>query len=636
MTQPPTPDNALNALKSLLLGEERHQLEEINERLEDPELRSEDFAEVLPDALRRSQENGGDLVDALEPPVTQCIQRSINRDPDNFANALYPVMGPAIRQSIAHTLKSLVDNINRSLEQSFSLQGLKWRLEARRSGVPFAEVVVRHTLEFRVEQVFLIQPGSGLLMKHVQDEIAGESDADAISGMLTAITQFVKDAFQAEQHEGLETVALGDHTVLLVHGPHAYLAAVVRGVVPSELRQQCQQVLEDLHRRFRARLAEFDGDSASLDPLVPRLQLCLQSRARETKEKKGLSPALLIAIAIVLLLLAWFGWHTWQQHREAVAWRDRQAQLVESLDSEPGIIVTDVTYGGEKIQLRGLRDPLSRPAADLLAAAGIAPDQVRMQWRSYHDLDPRFVLQRARQKLSPPATVSLDLEHGILLARGYADPNWLQRAELVASAMTGINAFDGTQLDSVDEYLRQEASRRLSPPAEVELRVEQRVAKLSGVASADWIDTIEPQLESLPELSGIDRRELVSTEQIQFQQLRSRIENSFVYFPERSELGQEQQDVLAHIATDLQNLAALGERIQRPFGVLLIGSADGFGPATLNAQLALERAQQVHAQLVALGLPEALFQLQTRVGQLPILDPNLRRTEFRILLKRGE
>ncbi len=631
MTQPPTPDNALNALKSLLLGEERHQLEEINERLEDPELRSEDFAEVLPDALRRSQENGGDLVDALEPPVTQCIQRSINRDPDNFANALYPVMGPAIRQSIAHTLKSLVDNINRSLEQSFSLQGLKWRLEARRSGVPFAEVVVRHTLEFRVEQVFLIQPGSGLLMKHVQDEIAGESDADAISGMLTAITQFVKDAFQAEQHEGLETVALGDHTVLLVHGPHAYLAAVVRGVVPSELRQQCQQVLEDLHRRFRARLAEFDGDSASLDPLVPRLQLCLQSRARETKEKKGLSPALLIAIAIVLMLLAWFGWHTWQQHREAEAWRDRQAQLVESLDSEPGIIVTDVAYGGEKLQLRGLRDPLSRPAADLLTAAGIAPDQVQMQWRSYHDLDPRFVLRRARQKLSPPATVSLDLEHGILVARGYADHNWLQRAELVASAMTGINAFDGTQLDSVDEYLRQEASRRLSPPAEVELRVEQRVARLSGVAPADWIDTIEPQLDSLPELSGIDRRELISTEQIQFQQLRSRIENASVYFPERSELGQEQQDVLAHIATDLRNLGALGERIQRPFGVLLIGSADGFGPATLNAQLALERAQQVRGQLVALGLPETLFQLQTRVGQLPILDPNLRRTEFRIL-----
>jgi len=635
MTQPATPDNALNALKSLLLGEERHQLEEINERLEDPELRSEDFAEVLPDALRLSQARGGDLADALEPPVTQCIQRSITRDPDNFANALYPVMGPAIRQSISQTLKGLVENINRSLEQSFSIQGLKWRLEARRSGVPFAEVVLRHTLAFRVEQVFLIQPGSGLLMQHVQDEIASEGDADAISGMLTAITQFVKDAFHAQDNEGLETVALGDHTVLLVHGPHAYLAALVRGVVPSELRLQCQEALEDLHRRFRARLSEFKGDRASLDPLVPTLQLCLQSRAREAEKKKGLSPALIIVLATILLLLAWFGWHSWQQFREAAAWQARQEALVASLDSEAGIVVTDVAYGG-KLQLRGLRDPLARPTADLLAAAEVAEDQVKMQWRSYHDLDPRFVLQRARQKLSPPPTVSLDLENGVLTARGYADRDWLRRAEVIATAMSGINAFDDTQLDSVDEYLRKEASTRLSPPAEVELGVEQRMVKLSGVAPADWMDTIAAKLDSLPELSGIDRRELVSKEQIHFQQLHSRIENSFVYFPERSELGPEQQDVLAHIATDLQTLETLGERIQRPFGVLLIGSADGFGPSTLNAQLALERALQVREQLVALGLPDALFQVQTRVGQLPVLDPNLRRTEFRILFKGGD
>lgn len=635
MTQPPTPDSALNALKSLLLGEERDQLEEINERLEDPELRSEDFAEVLPDALRLSQERGGDLLDALEPPVNQCIQRSISRDPDNFANALYPVMGPAIRQSISQTLKGLVENINRSLEQSFSIQGLKWRLEARRSGVPFAEVVLRHTLAFRVEQVFLIQPGSGLLMKHVQDDMAIEGDADAISGMLTAITQFVKDAFKAQEHEGLETVALGDHTVLLVHGPHAYLAAVVRGVVPTELREQCQEVLEGLHRRFHSQLTEFKGDSAALDPLIPTLQRCLQSRARETKEKKGLSPALLIVMAIILALIAWFGWYSWQQHLQAKAWRDRQEQLVESLDSEAGIIVTDVGYGGETLRLRGLRDPLSRPTAELLAVAGITDDQVQMQWRSYHDLDPRFVLLRARQKLSPPPTVTLELEHETLLARGYADRNWLRRAEVIATAMTGINAFDDTQLDNVDEHLRKEASKRLSPPAEVELRVEQRVVILSGVAPADWIDSVESGLASLTEIAAIDRRQLISSELLEFQQLRSRIENAFVYFQERSELGSEQHDMLAHIARDLQSLRALADRIQRPFTVLLIGSADGFGPATLNAQLALERALQVREQLVELGLPDGLFQVQTRVGQLPVLDPNLRRTEFRILLQGG-
>jgi len=255
--------DTLDALKSLLLGEEQQQLERINKRLDDTGVRGSDVAEVLPDSVRLSHQEGTALTDALEGPVTTCIQRRIERNPDSFADALYPVMGPAIRQSISATLKDLVNNINRTLEHSLSAQGLKWRLEAMRSGVPFPEVVLRHTLSYRVEQVFLIQNDSGLLMQHVQDELAVKSDPDAVSGMLTAIAQFVRDAFQAGEKEGLEQVEIGDHTVLLVHGPSAYLACVVRGIPPGQMRQHCQEVIEQLHGRYARPLAEFNGDPNS-------------------------------------------------------------------------------------------------------------------------------------------------------------------------------------------------------------------------------------------------------------------------------------------------------------------------------------------------------------------------------------
>jgi len=635
VTRPPAPDEALDSLKRLLLGEEQQQLEEINERLEDPELRSEDLAEVLPDAVRLSDNKGDELTDALEPPVTQCIERSIQRDPTNFANALYPVMGPAIRQSISNTLKGLVDNINRSLEQSFSLQGLKWRLEARRSGVPFAEIVLRHTLAFRVEQVFLIQPGSGLLMQHVQDELVAKADADAISGMLTAITQFVKDAFKAEENEGLETVEMGDHTVLLVHGPDAYLAAVVRGVPPTELRRDCQGVLENLHARFRTRLAEFEGDPASLEPLVPLLERCLQSRTREVTRHKGPSAAFIIALLLMLALAAWLGFKAWQHHKDARDWQNRQQHLVQLLDDETGVTVTDVVYGDRQLQIRGLRDPLARSTAELVNEAGIDSDQVNMQWRTYHDLEPRFVLQRARQKLAPPGSVSLELQDGVLIARGYADPDWLGRARLIATAMSGVNGFNDEQLDPLDTHLLKQVNALLSPPPGVDARVREKVLSLSGNAPLEWIQNIDVVLEPLSMLEGIDRRELVSEELLKFEQLQSRIENTFIYFSERAELGQGEQHKLSLLLPDIEALRLLGSEVDRAFHVLLIGSADGLGPAEINAQLALGRALLVRDYLIGLGLPGDIFRWQTRVGQLPVLDPALRRTEFRIVPQEG-
>jgi predicted ABC-class ATPase len=56
---------------------------------------------------------------------------------------------------------------NHSLDISISWQGVKWRLEAMRTGKPFGEVVLLHTLRYRVEQVFPIQRESGLLLLHV-------------------------------------------------------------------------------------------------------------------------------------------------------------------------------------------------------------------------------------------------------------------------------------------------------------------------------------------------------------------------------------------------------------------------------------------------------------------------------------
>jgi len=77
-------------------------------------------------------------------------------------------MGPAIRRAIGEALSRLIQSLDRALDHSLTWRGLGWRLEAARTGRSFAEVVLAHTLVFRVEQVFLIHRRTGLLLLRAQ------------------------------------------------------------------------------------------------------------------------------------------------------------------------------------------------------------------------------------------------------------------------------------------------------------------------------------------------------------------------------------------------------------------------------------------------------------------------------------
>ena len=140
-------------------------------------------------------------------------------------------MGPAIRRAIVHTLASMMETLNRTVEHSVSWRAVQWRWTALRTGRPFAEIVLLNTLQYRVEQVFLIHRETGLLLQHVSRNRAGQ-DADQISAMLTAIPDFVRDSFATEAGETLDALRVGDLAVSVEQGPHAILACVVRGSVP--------------------------------------------------------------------------------------------------------------------------------------------------------------------------------------------------------------------------------------------------------------------------------------------------------------------------------------------------------------------------------------------------------------------
>lgn len=314
-----TPD--LAQLRYLLFGKDYEELLALKAQFANSERYSASVANVIAEAIQHRARQDNALSTALAPVVEPLLQHTlthtIQQQPQRFADILYPVMGPAIRKSIHQALNEALENLNQLLENSFSPQAWQWRWQAWRSGQPYAQVVLLRTLVYQVEQVFLIHRETGLLLHHVSAAHAVSNDPGIIAAMLTAIQDFIKDSFALEGDGTLDTLRLGELTVLVEHAPHAILALVVRGTVPSELRQLLSETSETIHQQFAQTLSSFNGDTNAFTATEPLLNRCLQAQHRPRRQR---SPWLAyILLGGLLGLFGWLGWHYYYQQAQAHA-----------------------------------------------------------------------------------------------------------------------------------------------------------------------------------------------------------------------------------------------------------------------------------------------------------------------------
>ncbi len=386
----------LAELRELLLGADRQRILEIERRLDAAGVTGEELAELLPEAIVLRARRDRQLARALAPTIETAISESVRRNPREIATAIFPVLGPAIRKAIAEALAGLAASINHAIEHSISPRGLAWRVEGWRTGVPYAQVVLKHALIYRVEQLFLIHADTSLLLAQAAPPDRALADADLVSGMLTAIRDFVGDAFGPEREAGgLRTFSVGELTVLVEQGPAAILAAVVRGQAPESLHQRLQETLEAVHFQFAAPLAQFDGDAAPFEPAVPLLEGCLETRLSTDRPAETRGRALWLPWAIAATLVAAVaGWLIVRSNRE---WNGALARL----RAEPGIVLVSAERDWGRWRLSGLRDPLAADPAGVLASLDLDTARVTARWAPYLSAHPAFV--RARAAAGAPA-----------------------------------------------------------------------------------------------------------------------------------------------------------------------------------------------------------------------------------------
>lgn len=417
-----TSDGDLEEIREVLLEVERdrlnqleHGLNQLDDHLKNKVVDARAVANVLPDAIRqRSDQYQPDqpLEESLEPIFTATFRRAVENSRDLIAGAISPVMMPAIRKAIANAMEDIAQSMNRTLDH----RRLIWRWESWRTGRPFWEVVLAHTVKYQVERVFLFfkEDGVHLLDVHRHDippfELGKEDLVSSMfSAIQTAVQKFGQDEFQASEDASCKTFEWDDGTkVWIEQGPKAVLAAVVRGVPPPSLRPALRDALDSIHWKLEEALQSFQGDKKPFEATRPYLESCLLQEKNDPLSEAGsargrLSPAFVVMLVLLLISLIW-GITGYLEWRRGVDEKERLGNFLVKARAKPGIHITSIDTANEKSRkaiVYGLRDPLSDDPQKIAQEVGLSAEAIDFRLEPYLSLAPELIERRAHDNQRP-------------------------------------------------------------------------------------------------------------------------------------------------------------------------------------------------------------------------------------------
>jgi OOP family OmpA-OmpF porin len=464
-------DKELLRLRELLFSREIALLDNIRTALDNRQLATKRVSEVVAEAIHLRSGKDPHLSMALEPVVDAIVKASLHTRRNDFVSALFPLMGPTIRKSIAEGFRSMLGNFSKSLEMAFSWKGLRWRFEALRSGKPFSEIVMLNTLVYRVEQLFFIHSDTGLVLSHVESDNAESQDADMVSAMLTAIQDFVGDCFAGGKKEDLESLQMGEFTIYIEKTAQAYLACVVRGTPPADFRSQLRATLELMLVEYADALEGFNGDTAPFADAARYLESCLSFRYADDNKKLPLW-AKSLPVVFLLAVIAGAGYVYYAKER-ALEERERMAAeqgafeaamraALVYLRTEPGLLLVNIVRAPTAPwEIVVLKDALTRSPEEVLHANAIDPALFAIRTIPFISYDSSVVMRRVEKSIQPPDTVKMVFgENGTLAFTGTAPMSWIVATREDARAIPGVERVDVSgvhdpMMDQISSMIRE-------------------------------------------------------------------------------------------------------------------------------------------------------------------------------------
>lgn len=258
-------------LKELLLNEDRDFAQQILQKLESVEtilnqekLLSEKVNPIIDKKIETFTE---EIPSKLGPTITEALKVQIRDSQDQVVEALFPIIGKMIKKYIQQEINNLSESINNQVQSTFSIKKWNRKIKSFFTGVSEKNIILSEMVKPKVEQIFIIEKGSGLLIANVSKS-EENIDKDMIAGMLTAIKSFVEDAFTKEE-QSLELIQYELYNIYIQNMASYYVAAVISGSFNSEFKNELEdKILDFATKHKKEKLAE---DSKITNKLIESL-----------------------------------------------------------------------------------------------------------------------------------------------------------------------------------------------------------------------------------------------------------------------------------------------------------------------------------------------------------------------------
>jgi predicted ATPase len=119
----------------------------------------------------------------------------------------------------------------------------------------------------KIDEVFAVT-NTGILLAHYTAGEVSDVDEYILSGMLTAVQDFVKDSLgDVKAIGGLGKLEYEDTKILIEHGDRLFIAGVIRGDEHPDMRKHIKTVVEEIEKDYKNVLVDWDGDLAKVKGL---------------------------------------------------------------------------------------------------------------------------------------------------------------------------------------------------------------------------------------------------------------------------------------------------------------------------------------------------------------------------------
>lgn len=258
-------EDKLQLLRDILLVDDRQVASAVNERLEviteTIEQRAKLSEKIDPIIQAKMDKFIAEIPTTLGPTITKTLKSEIANSQDAIVEALYPIMGKMIKRYVQNEIKMLSENINKTLNKTFSLVSLKRKMRARFTGVKESDLILTEANPPAISEVFLIQKGSGILLGNYSK--TETVDKDMISGMLTAIKSFVEDAFKGGA-QNLESIEYELYTIHIQNFHSFYVAVVISGNYTRSFESQLENKLFKLSKKLSTSVSNLSREKTDI------------------------------------------------------------------------------------------------------------------------------------------------------------------------------------------------------------------------------------------------------------------------------------------------------------------------------------------------------------------------------------